>query len=86
MARHACDGWLQTPTVFNLAVVAQWKMRNTRKRTEHAELLLSSAGIFPVCSALFRSLGAGRPEIQGSGKSPLIFAIGHCLRLSVNAQ
>jgi|SRR5215467_10474490 len=40
--------------VFNLVVVAQRKTRNTRKRTEHAELPVSSAVIFPVCSAPFR--------------------------------
>jgi hypothetical protein len=72
--------------VFNLVVVAQRRRRSMWKRTEHAELPKASAGSFLHVPLLSAFLWSFQPESSGVGYVYLAFAIGHCLRPSVNAQ
>ena len=61
-------------SVFNLAVVTQRNMRNTRKRPGHAKLPMTPAGIFLVCSALFPPLPEfSGPKLPGVGQPSLIY-------------
>jgi hypothetical protein len=65
-------------SVFNMVVVAQRNMRNTRKRPGHAETPHEACRNL---SRMFRTFsvisGVFRPEAPGGGQPLLIFAIGY---------